>query len=86
MKYSVVIVGAGQLGSRYLQGLVNVSHTLDIYIVDPNKAALSISKERWDKSGGSLSKHSLIQSENIFKTPKSRNHQIPDCPRPQTDL
>lgn len=71
MKYSVVIVGAGQLGSRYLQGLVNSSHTLDIFIVDPNKAALNTSKERWEESGGSLSKHSLTQSEDIFKTPKS---------------
>ena len=37
---NAVIIGAGQLGSRHLQGLVKSKNDLSIYVVDPNKEAL----------------------------------------------
>ena len=71
MKYNVLIVGAGQLGSRYLQGLVGVGNKLDIYITDPNETALNIAVERWKDVGGDLSNHSLNKSINFHEIPKS---------------
>ncbi|MBV8467926.1 MAG: Gfo/Idh/MocA family oxidoreductase [Burkholderiales bacterium] len=39
--HQVVIVGAGQLGRRHLQGLVKSRQALSIHIVDPSEAARS---------------------------------------------
>src|SRR5690554_3304897 len=42
-----LIIGAGQLGSRHLQGMLKYDNQLQsIYIIDPSKDALNISKER----------------------------------------
>lgn len=43
----VLIVGAGQLGSRYLQGLAKCSYSLRIYVMDINADALLIAQQRW---------------------------------------
>ena len=32
---TICIIGAGQLGSRHLQALKNVSKVLRVYVVDP---------------------------------------------------
>lgn len=43
----VLLVGAGQLGSRYLQGLAKVKEPLEISVVDPSRAALEVATDRW---------------------------------------
>jgi hypothetical protein len=43
----VLIVGAGQLGSRHLQGLAKCSHPLRVYVVDVNPDALQVAQQRW---------------------------------------
>ena len=43
---SILLVGSGQLGSRYLQGLVKVNITLVIHVVDNNPAAVELAKMR----------------------------------------
>lgn len=48
MRHNILIVGAGELGSRYLQGLKKVPLNSNIYIVDINKNSLKLSKKRWD--------------------------------------
>jgi predicted dehydrogenase len=45
MKTSLII-GAGQLGSRHLQGLVKYSGQLNIYVLDPFIESLKIAEER----------------------------------------
>ena len=45
----ILIAGAGQLGSRYLQGLANCQNTLDIYVQDISKQSLQIAKQRWEE-------------------------------------
>jgi predicted dehydrogenase len=42
----ILLVGAGQLGSRYLQGLVALEDPLTIAVVDPSEASLAVAKER----------------------------------------
>jgi hypothetical protein len=46
---TILIAGAGQLGSRYLQGLAYCQNTLDIYVQDISKQSLQIAKQRWEE-------------------------------------
>lgn len=41
-----LLVGAGQLGSRYLQGLVGVQRELVVFVVEPSSAALDLARQR----------------------------------------
>ena len=44
---TVLIAGAGQLGSRHLQGVKQSEHELDIWAYDPSRDALIIAEERY---------------------------------------
>lgn len=46
--YQVAIIGAGQLGSRHLQGLKLASSPLNITVMDSNDESLNVAKERYD--------------------------------------
>jgi hypothetical protein len=45
MKY-IAVIGAGQLGSRHLQGLVKYSGQLEIYVLDPSIDSLKVAEHR----------------------------------------
>jgi predicted dehydrogenase len=47
MTRNVLIVGAGNIGSRHLQGLSALSPDVNIFIVDPSESSLELSRERW---------------------------------------
>lgn len=47
--YKIVIVGAGQLGSRHLQGVLRANLQASIEVVDPNSASLENAKKRADE-------------------------------------
>lgn len=66
---TIAVIGVGQLGSRYLQGLVPVQEGLTIFAVDPNPKGLDIAKRRWEEVGGNSSPHvlQLCQSVSSFK-------------------
>lgn len=46
--YKVAIIGAGQLGSRHLQGLKGAASPLAITVMDSSVESLKMSKERYD--------------------------------------
>lgn len=46
--YNVAIIGAGQLGSRHLQGLKGASSPLSIFVMDSSEDSLRIAKERYE--------------------------------------
>jgi predicted dehydrogenase len=46
MLTSILLVGAGQLGSRYLQGLVALEDSLSITVVDHSETSLAVARER----------------------------------------
>ena len=71
MVQTVVIAGAGQLGSRYLQGLVNVDKPLDVIAIDKNGFALETSAERWIEAGGPDSHHHLRLETSSDAVPTS---------------
>lgn len=62
----VLIIGAGQLGSRHLQGVLNSEIDFEVYVVDPNLSSLEIAKSR--ASEISHSKH-ITFSESIENIP-----------------
>lgn len=52
MAYSVLISGAGQLGSRYLQGLAKCRLPLDIFVHDVRQESLDRARQRWNEVQG----------------------------------
>lgn len=47
MRHKVLIAGAGQLGSRYLQGLSKVPDSLEIWVFDISPESLKRAESRW---------------------------------------
>ena len=56
---NILLVGAGNIGSRYLQGLSSVKLDLCITVVDPSDLSLKKSTKRWLDVGGNKSKHKI---------------------------
>ncbi len=46
---NVLLVGAGQIGSRHLQGLSKSKLVTQIDVVDPSQESLVIAQERWEQ-------------------------------------
>ena len=46
MKYQVAIIGAGQLGSRHLQGVLSSKLSLVVHVMDITPSSLEMSKTR----------------------------------------
>ena len=61
--YNILLVGSGQLGSRYLQGLSRINNDLEIFVVDPNLNALSIAKDRFEE----MTKNTFSHSVNYYQ-------------------
>jgi predicted dehydrogenase len=43
---TIAIIGAGQLGSRHLQGVLKSDHNFTVYVVEPNIHSVGTAKER----------------------------------------
>ena len=65
MTNTVLVVGAGQLGSRYLQGLVNAKSQLKITVVDPSVSSLATAKARWREAGGERCHHQISWTHDL---------------------
>lgn len=60
----VLIIGAGQLGSRHLQALRNTKHDLDITVSDPSLNSLKVAQERYE-SLPEVGQHKIQYIENL---------------------
>jgi len=69
MPKRVVIIGAGQLGSRHLQGLTKINRDIHITVVDPNPCALEITRKRFAE----MPENPLIQSVAYFDSLEKLN-------------
>lgn len=74
-KYRIAIIGAGQLGSRHLQGLVRLLEPCEIHVVDPSADALELSRQRVNEVRASTA-HSLHYHQNIEALPEILDHAI----------
>ena len=52
MKLNLAIIGAGQIGSRHLQGIKKSINSFNIHIVDTNSNSLNIAKRRFEIENG----------------------------------
>ena len=50
MTNHVVLIGAGQIGSRHLQGLTKVNTSISIEVVDPSSEAIALAKTIADEA------------------------------------
>jgi hypothetical protein len=70
MKYNIVLVGAGQLGSRYLQGLSKFSEPLSIFVIDVNQNSLDNAQLRWREALIEPNFHSIKFQDNMENLPE----------------
>lgn len=63
MTKNIIIVGAGQIGSRHLQALKRVKFPLNITVVDPSEQSLATAKQRY----GEMSKGKYIHVVNYIQ-------------------
>ncbi len=59
------MVGVGQIGRRYLQGLVNCSIPLRIFVVDPSSSSIELAKAQWLDFGGIVSHHEVLWFDRL---------------------
>ncbi len=72
MAYRILIAGAGQLGSRYLQGLVKYDlSALDVYVYDISNVSLNTALDRWLEVSKGESIHSIKFIDDLNTLPKS---------------
>ncbi|WP_457281217.1 hypothetical protein [Polaromonas sp. P5_D5] len=69
MTHSVLISGAGQLGSRYLQGLVNCGSPLCIHVQDVDPASLARAQQRWDEVAKANRAHEIQLHTSLVMVP-----------------
>lgn len=70
MKHKVLIAGAGQLGSRYLQGLSKLREPTDIWVFDLSAESLARAKQRW-KEMPQIAAHAVHYIDTLLALPKS---------------
>jgi len=68
---TILIVGAGQIGSRHLQGLSDCNIPLRIYVQNPHKPSLEQAESRWIEVANEDSIHEVSYHESINETPQS---------------
>lgn len=66
----VLIIGAGQLGSRHLQGLARSSQPLSIHLLDPSTESLARARQRFEEIDG-WQRHSLSTVASAADLPPS---------------
>lgn len=62
--YNILLIGAGQLGSRHLQGLAKSQNKLNIFIIEPSKRNTQIAIERFREIDG-FTNHFINTFSNI---------------------
>jgi hypothetical protein len=67
--FIVALIGAGQLGSRYLQGLATCEVPLEIFVVDPNEKSLKTAQLRWEEVANGNALHRVHFSQALEGLP-----------------
>lgn len=61
----VLIIGAGEIGSRHLQGIAGVKENLSISVIDPSIDSLNLSKKRFFEVQKENNEHVISFSQNL---------------------
>jgi predicted dehydrogenase len=62
----ILLTGAGQLGSRYLQSIVKTFEGCDVTVVDPSPASLAAARARMEEAGGARS-NAVVFADRISR-------------------
>jgi len=66
----ICIIGAGNIGSRHLQGLKKITSPLSITVFDPSAESLSTARQRYDQIPSSLN-HEINFLQTMEDLPKN---------------
>lgn len=66
---NILLIGAGNIGSRHLQGLAKVKFPLNIAVVDPSIDSLKLSEERFQQIPSYIN-HNINYSKNLTDVQK----------------
>lgn len=66
---TVLISGAGELGSRYLQSMVSCALPLAVHLHSNNPRSLEICQQRWLDVEGQASPHRLVMCHDLSNLP-----------------
>jgi hypothetical protein len=66
---TVLISGAGELGSRYLQSMVSCAIPLTVHLHSNNTRSLKICQQRWVDVDGKASPHQLVMCQDLSALP-----------------
>lgn len=70
--HNILLAGAGQLGSRYLQGLSEVSEPLFIYVLDISSESLLLAERRWHEVVNKISPvHQVVFTKEYTTIPEN---------------
>ena len=64
---NILIIGVGQIGFRYLEGLSKVKLELDIIIIDSSDLSLRSAKERWFETVKNQFNHKIRWCQTLPK-------------------
>ncbi len=67
---TVLIAGAGHLGSRYLQSLASAPMPLEIHLLSPDQQSLRNCSDRWSHVGGDSTRHCIVSHYTIETLPE----------------
>ena len=68
--FNICVVGCGQIGSRYLQGINKVNLNIEIEAIDPNPDSITIAKKRYFEISNKNYKHKIVFSKKLPKINK----------------
>lgn len=58
--FHIAVIGAGQLGSRHLQGLYRMPERCKLYMVDPQQSSLDLARKRLKELSASGAAHEIV--------------------------
>lgn len=70
--YKIVLIGAGQLGSRHLQGLAKSSVKISIEVVEPFERSREVAKQRYEE----IEINSKVKSIDFFESIDQLSNEI----------
>ena len=76
MNYKIVIIGAGQIGSRHLQGLTKSSKNFQVFVVDIDKKALRIAKKRYIEASKKKIDNNVSYHQSLSEIPDNLDFAI----------
>ena len=62
---NLLLIGAGQLGSRYLQSIIKENFNYNIIVVDTSEISLRLAKKKWEENNGFQSNHKISWQKSL---------------------